>query len=116
MSSTSSPVARLSTAATGQILAGAGAVLCLLFTFSIVLPAVGVALMLLGVVIAAPEASDPGPYMVEWWAVLGFACLACLAGFGLGFAVEEAGNILLAAGGVTALVAAGLGFPAGRAG
>jgi len=50
--------------------------------------------------------------MLDWWTVLAVAALVCLAGFALHYWLEVPGNILLATGAVTALVAVGLGSPA----
>jgi len=66
------------------------------------------------VVVAAPIAGRPGPYLAEWWAVTAVAALAALVGFGLGFAVGWLGGLVLTAAAVVALVALVLGTPAGR--
>lgn len=71
----------------------------------------GTSLLALGIVVAAPDAAKPGPYLAEWWAVLAVAGIICLAGFGLSFALAGLGGILVAAAAVVALVAVGLGFP-----
>ena len=111
MSSTSKSVSPVSAGLVGQVLAGLGAVLCLLFAFGLALPAAGVACMILGVIIASPHGRHPGPYMTDWWTVLAVAALVCLGGFALQYVAEIPGNILLALGAVTALVAIALGAP-----
>ncbi len=111
MSSTSKSVSPVSTGFIGQAIAGLGAILCLLFVFGTVLPAVGVTCLIAGVIVSASHARHPGPFMVEWWTVLAIAALVCLAGFAVHYWLEVPGNILLAAGAVTALVAVGMGAP-----
>lgn len=110
-SSTSDPT--LAAGRAGQLVGGCGAVLALLGPFSVWLSGAGAFILILGVVLAAPVANSPGPYLDGWWAVTGIAALACLVGFGLGFVIGWLGGLLLVAGAVTALVALGLGTPAG---
>jgi hypothetical protein len=95
----------------GQIIAGAGAALSLLSPVWLPLAGGGVMLMLVGVILSAPEARNRGPYLEQWWTTLGVAALVCLVGFGLELFVPRAGGILLTVGGVAALVAVGLGTP-----
>lgn len=66
--------------------------------------------MLVGVIITAPQARHPGPFMVDWWTVLAIGTLIAMVGFALGFANAAAG-IVAAAGAIVALVAVGLGSP-----
>lgn len=108
--STSDPVVRAGRA--GQLIAGTGAVLALLGPFSDWLAGAGAFILVLGVVLAAPVASRPGPHMDGWWAVCAVAALAALAGFGLGFVAGWLGGIVLTGAAVTALVAIALGTPA----
>jgi hypothetical protein len=116
LSSTSEPGFRADAGLVGQLLAGTGATLALLGAITFALPAVGVALLVAGVIIAAPFASDPGPYLEDWWTVLGVATLVCLTGIGLWFVSTVAGGILITAGAILALVAVALGvrFPGRR--
>lgn len=109
MSSTSKSSTPVSAGLVGQILAGTGAALALLGAFGIALSAIGVALLVTGVVISAPYAGNPGPYLRDWWSVLGVAALVCLVGFGALFLSEVAGGVLVTVGAVAALVAVGLG-------
>jgi len=95
----------------GQILAGIGAILTLLGPFALALSAAGIACLLLGVIISAPQARHSGPFMVEWWTVLAVATLVCLVGFAVAFGVPGVGGVLSAGGAVVALVAVGLGAP-----
>ena len=67
----------------GQIAAGLGAALALLGPFSDVIAGIGVAILIIGVVLAAPAGRQPGPVMAEWWSVLALAALATLIGYGL---------------------------------
>jgi len=109
LSSTSKSSTPVSAGLVGQILAGAGAALALLGAFGIALPAIGVTLLFVGVIISAPYAGNPGPYLRDWWSVLGVTALVCLVGIGVWFASEVAGNVLITVGAVAALVAVGLG-------
>jgi hypothetical protein len=95
----------------GQLIAGFGALSVLLSPIWLPLAAAGLSLMLLGVVVSAPEARNSGPYLEQWWTALGIATLVCIAGFVLELVVPVAGGVLLTAGGVAALLAVGLGTP-----
>jgi len=86
--------------------------MALLGPFGIALPAIGVTLLVVGVIISAPYASEPGPYLHDWWSVLGVAALICLVGIGVWFVAEVPGGVLMTLGAVTALVAVGLGAQA----
>lgn len=110
--STSDPVLRAGRA--GQLIAGTGATLALLGPFADWIAGAGVFTLILGVVVAAPVADRPGPFLAEWWSAIALAALACLIGFGLGFAVAWPGGLILAGGAVTALVTLALAVPAGR--
>ncbi|MGK2954681.1 MAG: hypothetical protein ACSLFI_03290 [Solirubrobacterales bacterium] len=96
----------------GQLIAGAGAVLCLLGAFGIAFAAVGVTLVIVGVVVSAPFASFAGPFIVEWWTALAICALVCLTGFALGFLATALGGVVLAVGAIAALVVVALGSPA----
>lgn len=110
LSSTSKQATALTAGFAGQIIAGVGAAFVLLGPFGTAFAATGLALMLVGVIISAPHARQPGPFLVEWWTVLAVATMVCLVGFALGFAVDAAG-IVSAAGAIAALIAVGLGSP-----
>ncbi|MCO5315891.1 MAG: hypothetical protein M9938_07000 [Solirubrobacterales bacterium] len=107
--STSDPVLRAGRA--GQLIAGAGATLALLGPVADWLAGIGVFTLILGVIVAAPVASNPGPYLDNWWPTIAVAGLICLIGFGLGFVVGWLGGLLLVGGGVTVLVTLFLGSP-----
>ena len=109
MNSTSKSSFQADPGLVGQLLAGFGATLTLLGAFTIVLPAIGIALLVFGVIIAAPYASEPGPYLRDWWTVLGIAAVVCLVGIGLWFVSEPVGGLVMAGGAIGALVAAALG-------
>jgi len=83
--------------------------MALLAPFGIAVAAIGVTLLVCGVIVAAPYAGSPGPYLAEWWNVLGIGALICLVGFGAGFLSDVLGGVLITAGAITALVAVGLG-------
>ncbi|MBK5109793.1 MAG: hypothetical protein JJE10_00330 [Thermoleophilia bacterium] len=108
MSSTSAPVA---VGFAGQLIAGAGAVLVLLASFGPGFEYAGVAVLVLGVVVSAPDAGAPGPHLSDWWTVLALGSLACLIGVVLGLLLPVPGAIILSAGAIAALVAVGLGSP-----
>jgi hypothetical protein len=93
------------------LIAAAGAALALLSPIGLVLAAVGVALMLLGTVVAAPYASSRGPLVEEWWTPLALASLLCLVGFSAEIFLPFIGGVLLTVGGVAALVVVGLSTP-----
>jgi hypothetical protein len=95
----------------GQGLAGIGAVLALLGPFSDVIAGIGVAVLVVGVVVAAPAASHPGPVMVEWWSILAIAALTTLIGFGLAFWLPAVGGVILTGGAVVSLTAIFFGTP-----
>jgi hypothetical protein len=106
----------LTPGAVGQLVVGLGALSVLLSPIWLPLAGAGVALMLLGVVVSAPEARNRGPYLEQWWTALGIAALVCLVGFVLALAVPVAGGVMLTVGGVAALLAVGLGTPPRKAG
>lgn len=108
--STSDPV--LGAGRAGQLIAGAGATLALLGPFADWIAGVGVFILIFGAVLAAPVAGRPGPFLREWWSAVALASLACLAGFGLGFAIGWLGGLILVAGAVAALVTLALATPA----
>jgi hypothetical protein len=95
----------------GQVIAGTGAVLCLLSPLGFGLSAAGAGLLLLGTVVSAPYARLRGPFVEEWWIPLGLTALLCLAGIALGFLLPVVGRVLLTAGGVGALVLLALSTP-----
>lgn len=113
MSSTSRGrlISRLTAGTAGQLFAGIGALAVLLSPFGLPLAGAGVALMLLGVVISAPEAGNGGPYLEQWWTPMSLASLVCLVGFALELVIPAVGGLLLTVGGVAALLAVGLGMP-----
>jgi hypothetical protein len=115
LSSTSRGQVLLTAGLAGQLLVGFGALLALLTPIWFPLSGAGVVLMLLGIILAAPEAGHGGPYLEHWWNFMAVAALVCLTGFALEFVIPVIGGVLLSAGGVTALVAAGLGAPPRRA-
>ena len=104
-------LSRLTAGAVGQLVVGCGALSVLLSPIWLPLAGAGVALMLLGVVVSAPEARNSGPYLEQWWTALGIAALICLVGFVLELLVPVAGGVLMTVGGVAALLAVGLGTP-----
>jgi hypothetical protein len=110
-SSTSSPsrLEDIGPALAGQCCAAVGAVLALLGPFSTVVSGIGVALLILGVVLSAPEAKQPGPVLADWWNPLALGALACLIGFGLAFWIAAPGGVILTAGAIAALTAVFLG-------
>ena len=93
----------------GQLIAALGAVFVLLTPFGSALLITGVSLMAVGIIVAAPDARKPGPYLGEWWVVLAAAGVVCLAGFGLSYVATGVGGFIAAAGAVVALVAVALG-------
>ena len=95
----------------GQLIAALGAVLALLGPFGSGFLLAGAGCLAVGVIVAAPDARKPGPYLAEWWAVMAAGGLLCVAGYGLSFASEGLGGILAAIGAVVALVAVVLGSP-----
>lgn len=111
MSSTSRGQLLLTTGLAGQLIVGLGALLVLLTPIWFPLAGMGVLLILLGIVLAAPEAGRSGPYLDHWWTLMAAAALVCLTGFALEFVVPVFGGVMLTVGGVTALVAVGLGAP-----
>jgi hypothetical protein len=78
------------------------------------LAAAGALLMVLGVVVSAPEARESGPYLEQWWTAMGLASLACLTGFGLELVLPVIGGVLLSAGGAAGLLVVALATPPRR--
>jgi len=95
----------------GQLIAALGAVLALLGPFGNGFLLAGAGCLAVGIVVAAPDARKPGPYLAEWWVVLAAGGLICVTGYGLSFASDGIGGILAALGAVVALVAVALGAP-----
>jgi hypothetical protein len=108
---TSSPV---SAGFAGQLIAAAGAVLVLLGSFGPGFEYAGVAGLIVGVVISAPDAGEPGPHLNQWWTVLASGSLACLAGVVIGLLLPVVGAVVLSVGAIVALVAVALGAPVAR--
>ncbi len=98
----------------GQLIAALGAVFALLGPFGTGFLLAGTGCLVVGVVVAAPDARKPGPFLAEWWVVLAAAAAICLAGFGLSYVSAGLGGILAAAAAVIALVAVALGAPPER--
>ncbi|MGK2932274.1 MAG: hypothetical protein ACSLFD_05840 [Solirubrobacterales bacterium] len=95
----------------GQMIAALGAVLALLTPFGSGFLLAGTSCLAVGIIVAAPDARKPGPYLAEWWVVLASAGVLCLAGYGLSFVATGLGGILAAIAAVTSLVAVALGSP-----
>ncbi len=93
------------------MIAGAGSVLALLSPIGIALAAAGVALMLLGTVVAAPYARMSGAWVADWWTALALASLLCLAGFTAEIFLPFIGGVLLTVGAVASLIVVGLSIP-----
>ena len=93
------------------MVAGLGAVLALIGAFSDTVLVIGLILMVVGVIIAAPSAPYPGPQMDEWWILMGSGALVCLLGFAIGLLRAAIGGVLVAGGAVATLISLGLGFP-----
>lgn len=72
--------------------------------FSDVISGVGVGVLILGVVLAAPAGGESGPVLSDWWTPLALGALACLIGFGLGFWLTALGGVVLTAGAVVSLL------------
>jgi hypothetical protein len=105
------PFSRPRAGAVGQLLVGFGSLLALLSPIWLPLAAAGALLMVVGVVVSAPEARRSGPYLEQWWTAMALASLVCLTGFGLELLLPVVGGVLLSAGGVAALLAVALGTP-----
>lgn len=108
LSSTSS---RVSAGFAGQLIAGAGAVTALLGTFGSGFEYAGAALLVVGLVISAPDAGAPGPHLTGWWTMLAVGTLACLIGVVVGLVLPVIGAVILSGGAIAALIAVCLGAP-----
>ena len=95
----------------GQLIAALGAVLALLTPFGSGFLLAGTSCLVIGIIVAAPDARKPGPYLAEWWVLLAGAGVLCLAGYGLSFVATGLGGILAAVAAVISLVAVALGSP-----
>lgn len=72
----------------------------------------GVALIILGTVVSAPDAGRPGTIIEQWWTVLAVASLVALVGAGLGIVSGGLALVLVVPASLVALVTAGLTVPA----
>jgi hypothetical protein len=71
----------------------------------------GVALMGLATLLTAPSAPQRGTDGVNWWRLLAVGTALAIVGVPLALGLETAGGLLAAAGAVTFVVGAALGFP-----
>lgn len=77
---------------------------------------VGVALIVLGAVLASPDAGSSGQVIGPWWQVIALAALVALVGAGLEVVSPGLGRLLVVPASVVALASAGLTVPQPRLG
>ena len=73
---------------------------------------IGVFLLVLGTVVAAPDAGRAGSIVGPWWTVLAVASLIALIGAGLEVVFPGSGRLLVVPASLVAVVTAGLTVPA----
>ena len=93
------------------LIAGAGAVLALINLGGALVAAIGVGLMLIGLILSAPAAPRSGGDETNWWGLLGAGVALALIGVPLELAWELGGGLLTAVGGALGVIGAALGFP-----
>jgi hypothetical protein len=93
------------------LVAGAGAALALVNLFGVLGSAIGLGLMVFGLVFsaaAAPRSDAPGP---NWWGLIGAGVALAVIGVPLGLVWETPGGLLTAAGSALVIVGVALGLP-----
>jgi hypothetical protein len=93
------------------IIFGAGAVLALINLLGTLGAAVGLGLMILGLVLSAAAAPPQHSEGVNWWSLLAAGTALVLAGVPLQLAWELGGGLLVAAGGALGVIGVALGWP-----
>jgi hypothetical protein len=93
------------------LLAGAGAVLALVNLLGTAGAAIGLGLMLVGLVLSAPAAPRSGSDRVNWWRPLAAGTLLVAIGVPLELAWETPGGLLTGVGSALVVVAVALGLP-----
>ena len=93
------------------LLAGAGAVLALVNLLGTAGAAIGLGLMLAGMMLSAPAAPASGSDRVNWWALLAAGTLLVAIGVPLELAWETPGGLLTGVGSALVVVAVALGLP-----
>ena len=93
------------------LVAGAGAVLALVNLLGTVGAAIGLGLMIAGLVLSAPAAPPSGADRVNWWVLLAAGTLLAAIGVPLELAWETPGGMLTGVGSALVVVAVALGLP-----
>jgi hypothetical protein len=93
------------------LIAGAGAILVLIDAGGIAASLAGLVLIVLGLLLVAPEAEGRGGAEVRWRRLLAAGTLLVAVGIPLGLAIESVGGLTAGAGGVLVVIAAALGWP-----
>lgn len=96
------------------VIAAAGAALLLIGVLGTVGEVAGLAAVILGTVLAAPYAEQPGAPVAGWWTMLAAGALVALVGAPIALAVESLGGLLTVLGGVLVAVGVALGYPLRR--
>ncbi len=71
----------------------------------------GVSLLVLGAILASPDAGIPGPVIGPWWKTLAFTGLVGITGAALEVVSPGLGRLLVVPASVAGLVTAGLTVP-----
>jgi hypothetical protein len=93
------------------VIGGIGAALALIQLLGTAGAVVGVALLILCTILAAPAAPEPGAGGLNWWALIAGGTLLAVIGVPLGLALEGPGSVLTAIGGGLAMVGVAFGYP-----
>jgi hypothetical protein len=93
------------------LVSGVGALAVLVNLGGTLVAAIGVGLMVIGLVLSAPAAPRSGSDQVNWWGFLAAGTALALAGVPLELAWELGGGLLAAAGGALAVIGVALGVP-----
>lgn len=72
---------------------------------------IGVFLLVLGTVVAAPDAGRAGSIVGPWWTIIAVASLVALIGAGFEVVFPDSGRLLVVPASLVAVVTAGLTLP-----
>lgn len=96
-----------------MIVIGVGAVTGLLSPLGSIPSVAGPFLVAFGTILAAPEASLPGPWLASWWRIAALAAFTCLFGLGVWFLWDRLGTAIVMFGSLLAAYAVAFGFRPG---
>ena len=92
------------------LLAGAGAIVILIGLFGAAGAFAGLAAIVLGMVVSAPEAPQGGGEGVNWWALLAAGAVFCLVGVPLALVTETVGGLIAGLGAALTIIGVVFGW------